>query len=67
MGTGIGGVAAPWLFGLLIDTDSRLSVFCGYLLGAALMVAGGLVAWFWGTNAERKPLEIVARPLTFID
>ena len=31
------------------------------------MVAGGLVAWRWGVNAERKPLEMVARPLTFID
>ncbi len=67
VGTGIGGVAAPWLFGLLIDTGSRASVFAGYLLGAGLMVAGGLVAWRWGVNAERKPLEMVARPLTFID
>jgi len=67
VGTGIGGVAAPWLFGLLIDTGSRVSVFGGYCLGAALMAAGGLVAWLWGVNAERKPLEMVARPLTFID
>ncbi len=67
VGTGIGGVAAPWLFGLLIDTGSRASVFGGYLLGAALMVAGGLVAGRWGVAAQRKPLEMVARPLTFID
>jgi MFS family permease len=67
VGTGIGGVAAPWLFGLLIDTGSRPSVFGGYILGAALMAGGGLVAWFWGTNAERKSLEQVARPLTFLD
>jgi MFS family permease len=67
VGTGIGGVAAPWLFGLLIDTGSRASVFAGYLFGAGLMVAGGLTAWRWGINAERKPLEMVARPLTFID
>jgi MFS family permease len=67
VGTGIGGVAAPWLFGLLIDTGSRGSVFAGYLFGAGLMVAGGLVAWRWGVDAERQPLETVARPLTFID
>ncbi len=67
VGTGIGGVGAPWLFGLLIETGSRVSVFGGYLLGAVLMASGGLVAWFWGVNAERQPLEIVARPLTFID
>ncbi len=67
VGTGVGGVAGPWLFGVLIDTGSRVSVFGGYLLGAVLMVAGGLVAWRFGVNAERQPLETVARPLTFID
>ena len=67
VGTGIGGIVGPWLFGVLIDTGSRISVFGGYLLGAMLMVAGGLVAWRWGVDAERKSLEAVARPLTFID
>ena len=41
IGTGVGGVAGPWLFGALIDTGSRMSVFGGYLLGAALMIARG--------------------------
>ena len=36
IGTGIGGVAGPWLLGVLIDTGSRMSVFGGYLLGASL-------------------------------
>ena len=27
VGTGIGGVGAPWLFGALIDTSSRVSLF----------------------------------------
>ncbi len=67
VGTGIGGVVGPALFGALIDTGSRMSVFGGYLLGAVLMIAGGLVAWRWAVAAERKPLEDVARPLTFID
>ena len=67
VGTGIGGIFGPWLFGVLIDTGSRMSVFGGYLLGAALMIAGGLVEWKWGVDAERKSLEAVARPLTFID
>jgi MFS family permease len=67
VGTGIGGIVGPWLFGVLIDTGSRVSVFGGYLLGAVLMVLGGLVAWRWGVAAERKALETVARPLTFID
>ena len=29
IGTGIGGIAGPWLFGALIDTGSRMSVFGG--------------------------------------
>jgi MFS family permease len=67
IGTGVGGIVGPWLFGVLIDSGSRMSVFGGYILGAVLMIAGGLVALRWGVAAERKPLEAVARPLTFID
>jgi MFS family permease len=67
VGTGIGGIAAPLLFGVLIDTGSRFSVFGGYLLGSTLMILAGGVAWRWAIAAERKPLEAVARPLTFID
>src|SRR6267378_3037141 len=67
IGTGIGGVAGPFLFGMLIETGSRWSVFMGYLVGAALMVAAAGVEWRWGVAAERKPLEAIARPLAFID
>lgn len=67
VGTGIGGVVGPWLFGRLIDTGSRASVFGGYLLGAALMIAAGLVALRWGIAAERKSLEAVSRPLSLAD
>ena len=34
IGTAIGGVAGPALFGALIDTGSRDSVFAGYLFGS---------------------------------
>jgi MFS family permease len=67
VGTGVGGVVAPWLLGTLIDTGSRASVAAGYYLGAALMVAAASVEWRWGIAAERRPLEQVCRPLTFID
>src|SRR5262249_41628609 len=67
IGTGIGGVAGPWLFGILIDTGSRWSVFGGYLFGAVLMIAAALVAARWAVAAERKPLEAVARPLAARD
>ena len=67
IGTGVGGILGPWLFGVLIDTGSRTSLFAGYLLGAVLMVVAAIVMWRWGIAAERKPLEAVARPLAFID
>ena len=67
IGTGIGGVAGPALFGALIDTGSRNSVFAGYLFGAALMVAAAVVAWRYAIAAERKSLETVARPLAFVE
>jgi len=60
-------MAGPWLFGALIDTGSRMSLFGGYLLGAALMIAAGLIAAFFAVAAERRPLEEVARPLAFVD
>jgi MFS family permease len=67
IGTGIGGVAGPILFGWLIDTGSRASLLVGYLFGAALMLIAAVVALRWGVAAERKPLEEVARPLAFVD
>ena len=67
IGTGIGGIAGPWLFSILIETGSRMSVLGGYLLGAALMIAAAVVAWLWAVAAERKPLEAVSRPLAAID
>jgi MFS family permease len=67
VGTGIGGMGGPWLFGWLIDTGSRWSVFGGYLFGAALMIAAALVAARYAVAAERKPLEAVARPLAARD
>ena len=63
VGTGIGGVAGPLLFGALIETGSRTSVFVGYLIGAALMIGAAVVAAFWSVAAERRPLEEVSRPL----
>ena len=67
IGTGIGGVAGPWVFGELIDTGSRAAVYGGYLAGAGLMVAAAWVQWRFGIAAERKPLETVARPLASVD
>src|SRR6266851_8310188 len=67
VGTGIGGVAGPALFGALIDTGSRNSVFAGYLLGSGLMIGAAVIAWRYCIAAERRSLESVARPLAFVE
>ena len=67
IGTGIGGVAGPALFGALIDTGSRTSVFDGYLLGSGLMIAAAVIAWRYAVAAECRTLESVARPLAFVE
>jgi MFS family permease len=64
VGTGTGGVLAPWLFGTLIGSGSRDAVFAGYLLGAALMLLAVGAVLAYGVRAERKSLEEVAPPLT---
>jgi MFS family permease len=67
IGTGAGGIAGPFLFGMLINSGSRSSVAVGYWIGATLMIAAAVVQAVWGVAAERKPLEAVSRPLAFID
>jgi MFS family permease len=63
-GTAIGGMAAPFLFGTLIETGSRSSVFGGYLFGSGLMILASIAMMIWGVEAARKPLEAVAQPLS---
>jgi MFS family permease len=67
LGTGLGGIAGPWLFSLLIDTGNRASVFHGYVLAAALMLGAAAMHARFGLAAERRPLEHVAKPLSFLD
>jgi MFS family permease len=62
---GIGGVPAPWLFGYLIGAGINYLTI-GYSAAAVLMVAGGIIAWRYGVDAERKPLEKIARPLSAV-
>ncbi|WP_438346356.1 MFS transporter [Methylorubrum populi] len=63
IGTGIGGVSGPLLFGTLVETGSRDLVLVGYLIGAALMAVAAVVGAIWGTAAEGKSLEDVSKPL----
>ena len=45
----------------------RASLFGGYLLASALMIAAGWIAWRFGIAAERMSLEMVAKPLASVD
>ncbi len=68
IGTAAGGIAGPLLFGKLIDNASAdkdiTAIALGYFIGAALMVAGGVVEVVLGVRAEGETLENIAKPLT---
>ena len=63
VGTGLGGIIGPVLFGNLIATKRPGPVAFGYLIGGLLMLAAGIVEIVVGVNAEQKPLEELAAPL----
>jgi hypothetical protein len=67
VGTAIGGITGPLLFGRLIEAGGETNVMYGYLLGAALMIAAGVVEVFLGVEAAQKQLEDIAKPLTAED
>ncbi|MGH8820930.1 MAG: MFS transporter, partial [Rhodoferax sp.] len=67
VGTGVGGFAAPVLFGLLIETGQRGAVAAGYAIGAVLVIGAGLIALRFAVDAERRPLEDIAPPLGMTD
>lgn len=64
LGTGAGGIVAPWLFGVLIGTGSAWAVCYGYLAAAVLMLAAALIELVFGIAAERVSLEKLAEPLS---
>jgi MFS family permease len=64
IGTLVGGVGAPILFGWIIGTGSTTTLFVGYLVAAALMIVGAIVEAWIGVPAERRSLEHVAAPLS---
>jgi len=66
VGTGLGGIIGPILFGKFIE-QGRHQVVVGYYIGATLMILAGLVALFLAVNAEKQSLEDVAEPLTAQD
>ncbi len=63
IGTGIGGVGAPFLYGVLIGTHSHFSLYMGYLFAGLLMIGTAVVEWCIGVDAEQRSLEEIAPPI----
>ena len=63
-GTIVGGFGGPLLFGALISSGEPGQIFIGYLIGAAVMIFGGIVQATMGVEAARRDLEDIAPPLS---
>ena len=62
------GAVGPAFYGALIGNGAnRTGLTIGYLVGGGIMILGGLVEVFLGIDAEGKPLEEIAAPLTKAD
>ena len=61
----IAGAFGPVFYGWLIgDGTDTTGLFIGYLIGAAIMIIGGVVEIVYGIAAEGRSLEDISKPLT---
>jgi MFS family permease len=67
VGTAIGGVTGPYIFGKMIETGEASQVAIAFLIGAGVMAIGGIVELMFGVKAEKAELEDIAKPLTAQD
>jgi MFS family permease len=67
IGTALGGIAGPAIFGALIENGARDRLMWGYAFGGALMLLAAGVELLIGVAAECRPLESVAPPLSQAD
>ena len=67
IGTAVGGITGPLLFGKLIATGDKGPVAIGFAIGAAVMAFGGVAELLFGVKAEGEQLEDIAKPLTAED
>ena len=67
VGTATGGIIGPLLFGAFIESGRISLVALGFLIGAVIMLLGGIAELIFGVRAERTQLENIARPLTVAD
>jgi hypothetical protein len=66
-GTIVGGFGGPLLFGALIQGGDPDQIFIGYLVGAVVMIFGGIVQATMGVEAAQRDLEDIAPPLSATD
>jgi len=66
VGTGIGGIIGPQLFGPMVAKHNTGPVFEALAIGAVLMILGGLTEIVFGVKAERRRLEGIAKPITAV-
>jgi MFS family permease len=64
VGTIAGGFGGPLLFGALIESGDPGQIFVGYVVGAVLMIIGGVVQATMGVEAAGRDLEDIAPPLS---
>lgn len=64
LGTALGGIVTPWIFGLLVGSGARANIAAGYVVGALLMLVAAAFAWRHAFAAERRSLEDCAPPLS---
>jgi hypothetical protein len=64
IGTAVGGITGPLLFGHLIATGEKGQVASGFFIGAAVLALGGVAELFFGVQAAGIQLEDIAEPLT---
>lgn len=64
IGTAVGGISGPLLFGRMIESQDRGLVALSFLIGAMVMAVGGVVELLFGVKAEGRRLEAIATPLT---
>jgi MFS family permease len=66
-GTIVGGFGGPLLFGALIQSGDPNQIFIGYVVGAVVMIIGGVIQATMGVEAARRDLEDIAPPLSAAD
>ena len=57
VGTLLGGVLGPLIFGSLLNRNARMPIFYGFLSSAVIMILAGIAQAIRAVAAKRKSLE----------